>query len=59
LARQILWDAFTGNVPYRAVFLQGLDLRLQTRLTITTMGLVMKRMRSFILGRGSGPDAAG
>ena len=57
LARQILWDAFTGNVPYRAIFLQGLDPRLQARLTKTTIGLVVERIRSRILDRspGQGP----
>jgi flavin-dependent dehydrogenase len=52
LARQILWDMFTGNVPYRTIFFRGLDPRLQARLTITTMGLVAKRIHSLLSGRG-------
>jgi flavin-dependent dehydrogenase len=54
LARQILWDMFTGNVSYRTIFFRGLDPRLQARLTITTMGLVAKRIRSLLSGRGQG-----
>jgi flavin-dependent dehydrogenase len=54
LARQILWDVFTGSVPYRAIFAHGFDLRLQARLSKTTIRLVMERLRSLILGKGLG-----
>jgi flavin-dependent dehydrogenase len=56
LARQILWDMFTGNVPYRTIFGRVLDLRLQARLTLTTMGLVLQRIRSIIAGRRPGSE---
>jgi flavin-dependent dehydrogenase len=52
LARQILWDMFTGNVPYRTIFFRGFNPRLQARLTITTMDLVAERIRSLISGSG-------
>ena len=51
LARQILWDMFTGNVPYRTIFFQGLNPRLQARLTLTTLSLVVKRLGSLLLGK--------
>jgi len=50
LARQILWDILTGNVPYRTIFLRGLNPRLQARLTLTTIGLVAKSIRSCLSG---------
>jgi len=59
LARQILWDMLTGNVPYRTVFLRGLNPRLQARLTLTTIGLVAKSIRSCISdGRRARPSEA-
>ncbi|MFQ6014176.1 MAG: NAD(P)/FAD-dependent oxidoreductase [Anaerolineae bacterium] len=48
LAQQILWNMFTGNIPYRTIFFQALDLRLQTRLTVTTLGLVLERISSLL-----------
>jgi flavin-dependent dehydrogenase len=51
LARRILWDMFTGNVPYRAIFFRGLNPRLQARLTLTTMRLAAERVRSRISGK--------
>jgi flavin-dependent dehydrogenase len=54
LARQILWDLFTGNIPYRTIFFRGLSPRLQARLMVTTMSLVAKRMRSMFSGGGRG-----
>jgi flavin-dependent dehydrogenase len=54
LARRILWDAFTGNAPYRTIFFRVLNLRLQARLTFVTVSLVAKRIRSLMLGRGQG-----
>ena len=50
LARQILWDVFTGNVTYRAIFFRLLGVRLQARLIYITLGLVVDRIRSLILG---------
>jgi flavin-dependent dehydrogenase len=52
LARQILWEMFTGNVPYRTIFSQGLNPRLQARLTITTMSLLATRAHSLLFDRG-------
>jgi flavin-dependent dehydrogenase len=54
LARQVLWDLFTGNVPYRTIFFRALNLRLQARLTITTLGLVVQKTRSLVSGKGRG-----
>ncbi len=54
LARQILWDMFTGNIPYRTIFFRGLNPHLQARLTGTTVGLVAHRTRSLLLGKGQG-----
>jgi flavin-dependent dehydrogenase len=52
LARQILWDMLTGNAPYRAIFYRTLDPRLQGRLTITTLGLIVRGIGSRIRARG-------
>jgi flavin-dependent dehydrogenase len=52
LARQILWDAFTGNVPYRTILSRVLNPRLQASLTKTTIGLLGRRIRSLVLGGG-------
>jgi hypothetical protein len=59
LARQVLWDLFTGNVPYRTIFFRALNLRLQARLTITTLGLALERIRSLISGRSRGQTRRG
>ncbi len=44
LARQILWNMITGSIPYRTIFFQGLNPRLQARLMTATMGLVWERI---------------
>ena len=59
LARQILWDMFTGNVSYRTVFVRSLDPRLQMRLTITTMGLVAQRIWALLFGKRRGQSQGG
>jgi len=59
LARQILWDMFTGNVPYRTIFFRGLNPRLQARLTRTTLGLAAQRIRSLLSGGGQDPMQRG
>jgi len=48
LARQILWNMITGNIPYRTIFFQAFDLRLQTKLTLTTLGLILQRIGSLV-----------
>jgi hypothetical protein len=52
LARQILWDMLTGNAPYRTIFYRALDPRLQSRLTITILGLIVQSIGSRILAKG-------
>jgi flavin-dependent dehydrogenase len=52
LARQILWDMLTGNAPYRTIFYRTLDPRMQSRLTITTLGLIVKSIGSRIWSKG-------
>jgi flavin-dependent dehydrogenase len=52
LARQILWEMFTGNVPYRTIFYQGFNPRLQARLTGATLGLVAERIQRRVRSRG-------
>jgi flavin-dependent dehydrogenase len=56
VARLILWELLTGNAPYRTVFFRGFDPRLQARLTLSTLGLVVQRLRSVIPGGGEGPE---
>jgi len=38
----------TGNIPYRTIFFQAFDLRLQTKLTLTTLGLILQRIGSLV-----------
>lgn len=54
LARQILWNMFTGSISYRTIFFQALDPRLQARLAIATLGLLAERIRSLASGKGRG-----
>ena len=51
LARHILWNMITGSIPYRTIFFQGLNLRLQARLMRTTLGLVWDKIITLILHR--------
>jgi flavin-dependent dehydrogenase len=57
LARRILWEMFTGNVPYRTIFCQGFDPRLQARLTGATLGLLAQSRRTHARDRAQArPD---
>ena len=42
--RSILWNMFTGNIPYKDIFKISLNLRLQLSLLWTTMCLSLKRL---------------
>ncbi len=46
--RFILWNMFTGGVPYRNIFLAAFDLRLQIRLLQQTILLLYRRMKNFL-----------
>jgi flavin-dependent dehydrogenase len=48
LARLILWDVLTGNVPYRTIFHRALDPRLQGRLMVAALGLIGRNIGSRI-----------
>lgn len=43
--RQILWNMFTGNIPYRDIFKISLDLRLQSSLLMNAFVLLIKEMK--------------
>ncbi len=51
LARRILWDMLTGNAPYRTISYRTLDPRMQARVTITLLGLIVKSIRSRTWGK--------
>jgi flavin-dependent dehydrogenase len=42
--RSILWNMFTGNIPYKNIFKISMDLRLQLSLLWTTICLPFKRL---------------
>lgn len=42
--RSILWNMFTGNIPYREIFKTAADLRLQTALFFNTVKLVLEKL---------------
>lgn len=44
--RSILWNMFTGNIPYRDVFKIFLDLRLQADLLLHTIKLLFKKLKA-------------
>lgn len=41
--RTILWNMFTGNIPYRDIFKISLDLKLQISLLLNTLSLLFKK----------------
>jgi flavin-dependent dehydrogenase len=55
LARQILWNMFTGSTPYRTILFQALDPCLQAMLAIATLGLLVEKIRSLASGKGRDP----
>jgi flavin-dependent dehydrogenase len=49
--KRILWNMFTGNIPYRDIFKISLDLRLQFSLLMNAFFLLIKKMKDHIIGR--------
>lgn len=43
--RFILWNMFTGEIPYRKIFARLLDLRLQSALFLNTISLLFRQMK--------------
>lgn len=45
--RSILWNMFTGNIPYRDIFKISLDLKLQISLLLHTLRILLEKFISF------------
>ncbi|MEW5900684.1 MAG: hypothetical protein AB1715_04390 [Acidobacteriota bacterium] len=43
--RSIVWNMFTGGIPYREIFLAALDLRLQVSLIKNAISLIFHRKK--------------
>jgi len=55
-ARSILWNMFTGNIPYRDIFKMSLDIKLQLSLWLKALGLVFTKLKnSLAYSRGRSP----
>jgi flavin-dependent dehydrogenase len=46
--RSILWNMFTGNIPYKDIFKITLDIRLQISLLFNTISLLFQRFKNAI-----------
>jgi flavin-dependent dehydrogenase len=46
--RSILWNMFTGNIPYKDIFEISLDIKLQISLLFNTITLLFQRFKHFI-----------
>ena len=44
--RSILWNMFTGNIPYRDIFKISLDFKLQLTLLLNTISLGFKKFKN-------------
>lgn len=44
----ILWNLFTGDAPYKSILIQCLSPKLQLKLTLTTLSLLIKTARQFL-----------
>lgn len=56
--RSILWNMFTGNIPYKDIFSISLDMRLQISLLFNTITLLFRRFKHIIERNGlSSTDA--
>lgn len=44
----ILWNMFTGDIPYRRIFLRVVDIRLQFALFVKTVNLLFKKIKRII-----------
>ena len=52
LMRDMLWHMYTGNIPYKMIFLKFVHPLLQWELTVATFKLILRRLIS-VLKRGS------
>lgn len=43
--RLILWNMFTGNIPYKDIFKIALDIRLQTSILFNTISLLFQKFK--------------
>ncbi len=56
--RLILWNMFTGNIPYKDIFKISLNIRLQISLLFNTITLLFQKFKHFIERNGlSSADA--
>jgi flavin-dependent dehydrogenase len=46
--RSILWNMFTGNIPYKDIFKMSLDIRLQISLLFNTISLLFQKFKNAI-----------
>ncbi len=46
--RLILWNMFTGNIPYKDIFKISLDIRLQISLLFNTISLLLQKLKKAI-----------
>lgn len=46
--RLILWNMFTGNIPYKDIFKISLDIRLQISLLFNTMRILYQKFKNAI-----------
>lgn len=44
--KRILWNMFTGNIPYKNIFRSTLNLRLQTSLTFNTTRILFQKIKN-------------
>ncbi len=47
--RFILWNMFTGNIPYREIFKVSLDMKLQITMLFNTIKLLIAKLKSYII----------
>ncbi len=47
--RFILWNMFTGEIPYRRIFARLLDIQLQSALFLNTIALLFRQMKKFLV----------
>jgi flavin-dependent dehydrogenase len=48
MLRRILWSMFTGDIPYRRIFLMALDPRLQINIFLNTIMVLHKKIKTFV-----------
>ncbi len=46
--RFLLWNMFTGEIPYRKIFIGLLDVRLQSVLFLNTIDLLFRQMKKIL-----------